>query len=73
MAITPLRGLRGKQLAAQEAAATGVNPDVPAQAPAKPKPKAPEKTMSYSDFFFPQTKKATPYKAGGMVKGKKSY
>jgi len=59
------KGLRGKQLAAQEAAAA------PVAAPAQPKPKAPEKTMSYSDFFFPQTKKATPYKAGGMVKGKK--
>jgi hypothetical protein len=60
------KGLRGKQLAAQEAATTAT----PA-APVPPKPKAPEKTMSYSDFFYPRTKKATPYKAGGMVKGKK--
>lgn len=67
MATEKLTGLRGKQLAAQEAATTAQ----PAPAPEPPKPKAPEKTMSYSDFFFPQTKKATPYKVGGVVKGKK--
>lgn len=64
-----MQKLRQKQLDEQErAAGSGGTAAAPAPAPA-PKPK---RSMSYSDFFFPkQTPKATPYRNGGMVKGRK--
>lgn len=63
--------LRQKQLDAMEQQAGSLGKGQTTRGTPKPAEKPATKTMSYQDFFYPKAQKATAYKAGGMVKGKK--